>query len=142
MPLRRLTMTALAVLMACGVLAATASPGSADPGGPERRYCSSWQYQYNFRNRACVTFYASSVYHEFETNYLGSGTVYLYHKALEYQIAGGGWTRCNDAWGESYYSGQYRTLSCSTYRVSGITYRTRGSQDDEYSWTYSPTSTG
>jgi len=37
---------------------------------------------------------------------------------------------------------QYRTLSCSTYRVSGISYRTRGSMDDEYSWTYSPTNYG
>ena len=138
---RRIAKALSVVVVAVTLLIGTPAVASADPGGGGT-YCSGWSYAFSFRFRACTGLRTTRVDHSIEVQYLGPGTVGLYYSGSDYRIADY-WGDCTDRWGESYYSGQYRSFYCSTARVSGVSYQTRATiGDDSGIWATSPSVSG
>ena len=126
---RRIGRIVAAALVATFLMVGTPAVASADPGG-NPVYCGGWSHGFGFRFRACVEFRTTRVDHRLEVQYLGSGTVGLYYSGSDYRV-GDYWGDCTEQWGDSFYSGQSRSYYCSTARISGYNYQTRGTIGDD-----------
>lgn len=98
---------------------------SAAPAQAAEWQCSSFQYGGGFRARAC-TKAISSTQIEHKTLVQNLNSYWATSKVRSYKIIGGAFADCKGNVEHTFAPGETRAWSCSSKRVSGTKYQTRG----------------